>query len=306
MEDTPLGGANHASLREVIDILQELYPPHTALSWDRVGLVTGDLQQRISRIHFAVDPTAAVIDEARDLGADLLVTHHPLLLRGVHSVATTSAKGRAVTALIVADVALYTAHTNADVAKPGVCDALARACGLRDLDTLTLEEGQELGRVGCLPPGTTLGDFARTVLRALPPAPVGIRVSGPQQAPVHRVAVLGGAGDSLFEAVRACGADVYLTADLRHHPALEAREEAQDGPPYLIDAGHWASEHVWLADAAARVEQVLRARGVELELFVSTLCTDPWNAVLTAGQDWVPMAHPAPGAKQSTQQEAAR
>ncbi len=306
MEDTPLGGATHASLRAVIDILQELYPPHTALSWDRVGLVTGDVDQSIGRIHFAVDPTAAVIEEARDLGADLLVTHHPLLLRGVHSVATTSAKGRAVTALIVADIALYTAHTNADVANPGVCDALARACGLRDLETLTLEEGQELGRVGSLPPGTTLGDFARTVLRALPPAPAGIRVSGPQLAPVHRVAVLGGAGDSLFEAVRACGADVYLTADLRHHPALEAREEAQDGPPYLIDAGHWASEYVWLADAAGRLAQGLAARGVELELFISTLCTDPWSAVLTTGQDWAQTTHPVLGADRSPTQEAAR
>ena len=88
-------------LREVVTALERLYPPHTASPWDRVGLVSGDLDQPVSLVHFAVDPTLAVIDEARIAGADLLVTHHPLLLRGVHAVATSSAKGAAVTALIV-------------------------------------------------------------------------------------------------------------------------------------------------------------------------------------------------------------
>ena len=99
------------------------------MSWDRVGLVSGDPEQPVRRVHFAVDPTLAVIEEARALGADLLVTHHPLLLRGMHSVATTGAKGASVTRLVVGDVALYVAHTNADVATAGVCDALA--LGLR-------------------------------------------------------------------------------------------------------------------------------------------------------------------------------
>jgi len=81
------------SLREVLDVLEVLYPPETAQSWDRVGLVTGDPAQPVRRIHLAVDPTLAVVEEARTLGADLLLTHHPLLLRGVHGIATTSAKG---------------------------------------------------------------------------------------------------------------------------------------------------------------------------------------------------------------------
>ena len=95
-------------------------PSDTAQSWDQVGLVAGDPEQPVRRVHFAVDPTLAVIEEARALGADLLVTHHPLLLRGVHSVATTTAKGaRGAPALVVGDIALYVAHTNADVADAG-------------------------------------------------------------------------------------------------------------------------------------------------------------------------------------------
>ena len=103
------------------------------------------------RVHFAVDPTLAVIEEARALGADLLVTHHPLLLRGVHSVATTSAKGAAVTRLVVGDVALYVAHTNADVASPGVSDALAAGLRPHRHRAARRRRGRSrLGRVGDL------------------------------------------------------------------------------------------------------------------------------------------------------------
>lgn len=270
---------NDVVLADVIAVLEEVYPPATAQSWDQVGLVTGDPTQPVHRIHLALDPTLAVIEEARAAGADLLVTHHPLLMRGVNSLAVTSAKGASVTNLIVGDVALYVAHTNADVAAEGVCVALADACGLTDLAPLVMSEEQPLGRVGRLPAPMSLGEFASRVAAVLPTAPVGIRVSGPAEATVETVAVLGGSGDDLFGAVRASGADAYLTADLRHHPALEAREEARDGTPYLIDAGHWASEAVWLP----RVAEVLReALGDRVEVVVSDLVTDPWTFVVHA------------------------
>jgi putative NIF3 family GTP cyclohydrolase 1 type 2 len=99
---------------------------------------------------------------------------------------------------------------------------------------------------------------------------------------VQRVAVVGGAGDDMFDAVRASGADVYVTADLRHHPVLEAREEARGGTPYLIDAGHWASEWLWLASARDELWRVLGERGTTVELHISTLRTDPWDFVVGA------------------------
>jgi len=271
-------------LREVVAALEQLYPVDTASSWDRVGLVTGDLDQPVSLVHFAVDPTLAVVDEARAAGADLLVTHHPLLLRGVHSVATTSAKGAAVTSLIVNDIALYVAHTNADVASPGVCDALASACGLVDLRPLEVDEvsGTGHGRVGSLTHPLTLRDFAQRLSAALPTAVGGIRVAGPADALVTLVAVVGGAGDHMFDPVRASGADVYVTADLRHHPALEAREEARGGTPYLVDAGHWATEWLWLESARSELVRELGGRGTSLETHICTLRTDPWDFVIGA------------------------
>jgi dinuclear metal center YbgI/SA1388 family protein len=124
------------TLADVVGVLDRLYDPRWAADWDAVGLVTGDPDQPVRRVLLAVDPVQAVIDEAVTWGADLLVTHHPLLLRPVHSVAITDPKGSAVTTLVRAGVALHVAHTNADVADPGVSDALATALGLTDLSPL--------------------------------------------------------------------------------------------------------------------------------------------------------------------------
>ncbi len=263
------------TLAEVVEALEQSYPTDTAAAWDRVGLVTGDLDQTVRRVHFAVDPTRAVVAQAIEAGADMLVTHHPLLLRGVHSVATTTAKGAIVTSAVVADLAIYCAHTNADIASPGVNDALAAAAGLPDrCGPLGTEDGRPIGRVGQLAEAITLRDFATRLADALPPTPVGLRIAGDPSAMVSKVAVMGGSGDGKFDDVRRCGADVYVTSDLRHHAALEAREEAGDGPPYLIDAGHYATEHLWLAAAASRLENALQTRIVT---HVSTLRTDPWD-----------------------------
>lgn len=274
-------------LRDVLAVLEQMYPHESAQSWDRVGLVTGDPDQPVRRVHAAVDPTLEVIEEARDAGADLLITHHPLLLRGVHSVATTSAKGASVTSLVVSDIALFVAHTNADVAEPGVNTALAQACGLTTTEPLSLAEDRSMGRVGDLSEETTLADFTARLAAALPAAPGGIRVSGPPEGRVRRVALLGGAGDGLIDAAGAAGADVYVTSDLRHHPALEAREEAEvrGGTPFLVDAGHWASESLWLGHLLERLGNSLAAAGADMvgwETHVSTICTDPWTFTVGA------------------------
>ena len=119
------------TLTEVVSLLERNFDPSTAEEWDRIGLVTGDPDQPIQRVLFAVDPLPEVVAEAVASDADLLVAHHPLLLRGVHSVAATDAKGRAVHQLVSNSCALLTMHTNADSALGGVNDALADAVGMR-------------------------------------------------------------------------------------------------------------------------------------------------------------------------------
>lgn len=118
------------TLAHVIDLLEQAYPPRLAESWDRVGLVAGDPGAAVNRVVVAVDATDAVVDHALAEGADLLLVHHPPLMKGVHSVAADTPKGRLLHRLIAGGCALYAAHTNADSARPGVNDALAEILGL--------------------------------------------------------------------------------------------------------------------------------------------------------------------------------
>jgi dinuclear metal center YbgI/SA1388 family protein len=223
----------------------------------------------------AVDCAPAVVEEAARVGAEFVFTHHPLLLRGVSSVAATTYKGRIVHQLIRAGVALFVAHTNADVAAPGVSDALAARLGLtglrplRPADGAAAGQGRGTGRVGELPDPVPLAALARLAARALPATSWGVRAAGEPDRSIRTVAVCGGAGDAFLADARAAGADAYLTADLRHHPASEYLAE---GGPALLDAAHWATERPWLDELGGWLR---RETGVEV--VVSDLDTDPWT-----------------------------
>ncbi|MFG3099030.1 Nif3-like dinuclear metal center hexameric protein [Streptomyces sp. NPDC048182] len=267
-------------LSEVIAALENLWPAGRAESWDAVGTVTGDPDQEVSRVLFAVDPVREIADEAVKLGADLLVTHHPLYLRGTTTVAAATPKGRVVHTLIKHDIALHVAHTNADTAEPGVSDALAGALGLRVVGPLVPDAGDPegrrgLGRICALDHPLTLREFAARAAERLPATAQGVRVAGDPEAVLRTVAVSGGSGDGLFDQVRAAGVDAFLTADLRHHPASEAREQA---PLALLDAAHWATEWPWCEQAAAQLDEISDREGWDLRVHVSRTVTDPWTA----------------------------
>jgi dinuclear metal center YbgI/SA1388 family protein len=258
-------------LAKVIEVLDEAYPPGLAQSWDSVGLVCGDPDDAVSSVTIAVDATAAVVAEVPDGG--LLLAHHPLLLRGVDTVAADTAKGALVHRLIRSGRSLFTAHTNADSASPGVSDALAQALGLTVEAVLEPSPADHvgLGRIGTLPQPESLSAFVSRVASALPTTSWGVRAAGNPEMAVSRVAVCGGAGDSLLRTVAAAGVDAYVTADLRHHPAdehLRASEVA------LVDVAHWASEYPWCEQAA---DLLRSAFGAALSVRVCPIRTDPWN-----------------------------
>jgi len=373
-------------LADVIGVLDDAYPPRLAQSWDSVGLVCGDPEDVLDSVTIAVDATPAVVDEVPEAG--LLLAHHPLLLRGVDTVAASTPKGALVHRLIRTGRSLFTAHTNADSASPGVSDALAHALGLTveavleplsapaDLDKWviyvpgehaeavqaavfeagaghigdyshcswsvsgigqflphdgasptvgtigTVERVAEdrfevvapararaavlsamraahpyeepafdifalvpppadagLGRIGTLPQPEPLRTFVSRVGAALPQTTWGVRATGDSDMLVSRVAVCGGAGDSLLGAAAAADVQAYVTADLRHHPADEHRRASNVA---LIDVAHWASEFPWCGQAA----DVLRSRfGAGLPVRVCSIRTDPWNLENDAGRD---------------------
>ena len=365
-------------LAEVIDVLDDAYPPGLAQSWDSVGLVCGDPDDVLGSATVAVDATAAVVDEVPEGG--LLLAHHPLLLRGVDTVAASTAKGALVHRLIRSGRSLFTAHTNADTASPGVSDALAQALGLTveavlepspaapDMDRWVIFVPPEnadavraavfaagaggigdysqcswsvtgtgqflpgdraspaigsvgaparvvedrieviapararrevfsamrtahpytepafdifalapppadvgLGRICSLAQPESLSTLISRVKAGLPQTSWGVRAAGDPDMTVSRVAVCGGAGDSLLNAVAAAEVQAFVTADLRHHPA---DEHCRASDVALIDVAHWASEYPWCAQAA----DVLRsAFGADLSVRVCPIRTDPWN-----------------------------
>jgi len=283
---------------DVVSFLDGRYPPAWAADWDRVGLVIGDPSAPVDQLHFVIDCVDETVAEAVAAGADMIVAHHPLLLRGVSSVARTTYKGRIVHDLIKHDIALFVAHTNADHADPGVSDSLARRLDLVDLrplrpvepdgsdgfarsggfDGFAVAGGLGSGRIGRLAVPMTFAWFTSMVAASLPATAAGIRAAGDPDRAVATVAVCGGAGDTYLDDAARSGVDVYVTADLRHHPASES---LAGGGPALIDAPHWATERPWLDDVAGAV----RAH-TGLAVTVSDLVTDPWTShvpsVLTA------------------------
>lgn len=266
-------------IRDLVEALEESYPPGLAADWDAVGLACGDPDDAVARVLFAVDPVMSVVDEAIEMDAQLIVTHHPLLLRGVHSVAATDPKGRLIHRLITAGIGLFSSHTNADHANPGVSDALAEALGLTVLRPLVRQEGDPAGvgtgRVCELAEPVTLEQFAEHVAVSLPGTSHGVRVAGDPQREVRTVAVCGGAGDAFLSA--AAGADAYVTSDLRHH---RAQDHLAEGSCALVDVAHWASEWPWLEQAAAALRTGAGLRGGTVATHVSTHPTDPWTSHL--------------------------
>ena len=245
--------------------IDRLWPLEGAEPWDAPGLVTGDPEPPVQRVLLAVDAVGATVDEAIEFGSDLLIAHHPLLLRGVTSIAEDRYKGALLARLIRADCALLAAHTNADVVERGTSAVLADPARARRRASDRAGRRPVAGPRPRRPPAGTHD--------ARPPGAAPRRGAaahrdgrarrGRLRRPIETVALCGGAGDSLLgdPAVRA--ADVYITADLRHHPASEAREQAMvGGGPALIDVSHWASEWLWLDAAAAE----LRAAHPELDV----------------------------------------
>lgn len=372
-------------LADVIDVLEAAYPPALAADWDSVGLVCGDPSETVESVTIAVDATPDVVAEVPENG--VLLAHHPLLLRGVDTVSADTAKGALLHRLIRSGSALFTAHTNADAASPGVSDALAAVLGLtveavlapaadgarldkwvvfvpvEHADTVReamfgagagqigdyshcswavsgtgqflphqgatpaigtvgalervsedrieaiapaaqraavltairsahpyeepafdvfalapLPSGVGIGRICTLSDPEPLSVFVSRVSAGLPATSWGVRAAGDPDALVSRVAVCGGAGDSLLGDVAAAGVDAYVTADLRHHPA---DEHLRVSDVALVDVAHWASEYPWCSQAG----DLLRTHfGDALAVRVSPVRTDPWNLARDEGR----------------------
>lgn len=263
--------------RQLSDLLLQfdsLWPADGAEDWDSHGLTIGDPANQIGSIHLVVDVTLATVQEAITLGADLIVAHHPLLFRPVTSLPEFSYKGKVLAELIRADIALYVAHTNADVVPSGTSARLAEVLELVQSEPIVPAQtaGHGLGRIGSLPQPMRLHDFAVRLAELIPQTAVGPVVAGNADSLVSSVSLCAGAGDSLLGHALVQQSDVFISSDLRHHPVSESREQAVlGGGPALINISHFASEWLWLDRAEAEIRSL-----TGLNVSVSDLNTDPW------------------------------
>lgn len=222
------------AVREIESALYELAPRALAADWDNVGLLVGRPDREVRKILVSLDITESAADEAARMGADLIVSHHPVIFHPAKSVTGRDPAGRLLLRLIEAGLSAVCMHTNLDAARGGVNDALAAALGLEAAAPAS-ENGVE--RVGTLPEALPLPEFLAKVKAAL--SPNGMRyVDG--GGPVRKIAVGGGAcGDFLWEAA-AMGCDAFVTADLKYNHFLDAQALGLT----VIDAGHFPTEDV--------------------------------------------------------------
>lgn len=244
-------------VQSIADALNRWAPSKLAEDWDNVGLLVGDPSVEVKKILVCLDVSSNAIEQAIGIGAQMIVSHHPMIFRAIKNVRLDRPMGRRLNALIKNDIAVFSAHTNLDSAIGGVNDVLAAKLGLIDvkpLDETAVEPA--LGRLGKLSTAMTAVDFARHVKNAL--GADYVRLSDAGNFEIKKVGICGGAGADFIMKAKFYGADAFVTGDVKYHEA----QAAIDNGIHVIDAGHFATERPIVEVIAAR----LRAEFPELEI----------------------------------------
>lgn len=248
-------------VREFLGLLEEIAPARLAEPWDNPGLQVGSYRQEIQKVFLALDPTVGSLQMAGNCGAQLLFTHHPLILKPLSSVVLDRYPDKVVFEAVSSRISVVAAHTNLDVAKGGINDILAHMLGLQSVGVLKEvngETGVGLGRIGELTRPAPLSSVVRDIKKLL--GAETLKVVGCGSSLIRRVAVVGGSGGSTVSLAFQKGADVLLTGDISHHHAIEAAHLGLA----LIDGGHFATENLAFRNFAKPLKDALTSRGWEL------------------------------------------
>ena len=251
-----------ATIREIERYFDEKVPFSLKMDFDNVGLLCGFPEKEVSRVLLALDVTREVIDEAAELGAELIVTHHPVIFHPLKRVCSDDLEGGRVVAMLQKGLSAICLHTNLDIVEGGVNDALAEALGLSVCGTL------ECGRVAELAEGESMSAFCRRAEAALHVSGLRFYDSG---SPVKRVALCGGSGGDLVYEAAALGCDTVLTGEVRYNQWLDGKEQGLN----IIDADHFCTENVVIPV----LQSLLRAGYPELELIVSSRHTQTLQGI---------------------------
>ncbi len=261
----------------LLDAMERIAPRRLAEEWDNPGLLVGNPQQEIHRVYVCLDVSEAVVDRAMEAGCDMIVSHHPLIFKPMKKFRTDFTLGRILQKLMKADIAVFAAHTNLDIVQGGVNDVLARKIGLSELAPFVLTEpiGQRapfapasLGRIGVLAEPLPVDAFARQVKEGLSADHVRLVRAGTSL--VHKVALCSGSGAEFIAKAAFCGADAYVTGDVKYHDAQRAAELGL----HLIDAGHFPTEFPVVPVLASRLEEEIRKVKQAVEIVTDEVSQD--------------------------------
>lgn len=228
---------------DIIAKLEQIHPSYLAESWDNVGLLTGNREREVKKVFLAVDATDTVIEKAAVWGADMLITHHPMIFSGMKKITDDHFIGRRVIRLIESGISYYAMHTNFDIC--GMADLSAEYLQLQNPQVLevTWENGDKkegLGRVGELSSAMTLRDYGLFVKEQF--GLTDVRVYGDLDMEVSRAAICTGSGKSTLPAAKAAGAQVMVTGDVDYHTGIDWPAQGVA----LIDAGHYGTEYIFM------------------------------------------------------------
>ena len=219
---------------DIVAAVEEFAPLGIQEQWDNSGLCIGSPQDPVRGVMVGFDCTPQLVDEAAAKGCDMVITHHPLIFKGLKQINSEEPTGEAIVKAIRAGIAVYAAHTTADKVIEGVSGAMARRLGLQDISILEDEGGTGLGAVGTLEKPLT-GMEAIALIKERFGLKI-VRTSAPIEGPITKVAVLGGSGGSEIPAARAAGAQLYITADISYHNFFTPEGFM------VADIGHFESE----------------------------------------------------------------
>lgn len=257
--------------KKVIEILEKQSPKSYACDWDNVGLLVGREDKEIQKIYIALDATDEAIEEAIANGADMLLTHHPMIFKGMKRVTQEDFIGRRIIRLIQNDMVDYAMHTNFDVM--GMADLAADYLGISDTRVLEItsvsETGEEgIGRYGSLKKEMTVRECCEEVKQAF--SLENVKVFGDLERKVKTAAISPGSGRSVISNALQAGVDVLITGDIDHHEGIDAVAQKLT----VIDAGHYGVEHIFIP----YMEQYLKREAKELEIAVQPL-TFPFQII---------------------------
>lgn len=260
-------------IEQIIDIMENIAPMRLMMDFDNSGLQFGYKGKEVGRVLLALDCTDAVLDEAVQAGADMIITHHPLIFHPIKRIDDSSRVGSLLMRLVREDIALYSAHTNLDIVDGGICDQLAELFGLEDITKVDVDErGEGYARVGNIKP-MPLGELAMLAKQKLRARYV--RHTGDAGRVVSRVCVASGSGSSCFEKAAAIGAECVITGDVKYDPALDYPAIGMD----IIDAGHFATEIIAMPELFKRLQSELDGLKYSVDVQVAKASVDPYTSV---------------------------